>query len=85
MEEPEILEEMGKVMDQFAGLPSDAFAARVALQDRQAELRRLLAEAQAKAGREVPEDWAEQAARSRPPDAKQFIEIHLPDSSGSGG
>ena len=85
MEEHEILAELGSVMDELAVLPSDAFSDRMALLDRQAELRALLADAQVEAGRDAEEMWAEQAARKQPDEDKPFIEIHLPDSSASGG
>lgn len=85
MEEHAILVELGTVMDQLAALPDDAFTDRLALLDRQAELRDLLAQAQVEAGRDAEEMWAEQAARKQPDGDKSFIEIHLPDSSASGG
>ena len=85
MEEHEILAELGAVMDQLAALPSDAPADRLALLDRQAELRKLLTQAQVEAGRDAKEMWADQAARKQPAEDKPFIEIHLPDSSASGG
>ncbi len=84
MEEHAILAELGAVMDQLAALPSDAFADRLALLDRQEELRELLAQAQVEAGRDAEEMWAEQAARKQPDEDKPFIEIHLPDSSAGG-
>jgi hypothetical protein len=85
MDEKEILRELGSVMDQLAVLPRDAFAERLPLTDRQAELRRLLAAAQVEAGRDAAEVWGEQAARKKPAGDKPYIEIHLPDSSASGG
>jgi hypothetical protein len=85
MEEHEILAELGSVMDELAALPSDAFSDRMALLDRQSELRELLAFAQVEAGRDAEEMWAEQAARKQPDEDKPFIEIHPPDSSASGG
>jgi spore germination cell wall hydrolase CwlJ-like protein len=85
MEEQAILAELGAVMDQLSVLPSDAFAERLALLDRQAELREMLVQAQVDAGRDAEEMWAEQAARKQPDEDKPFIETHLPDSSASGG
>ena len=85
MEEHEILAELGNVMDELAALPSDAFTARYPLTQRRDELRELLAQAQADAGRDAEELWADQAARKQPDEDEPFIEIHLPDSSASGG
>lgn len=86
MEENEILNELGNVMDELAALPSDAFAERYPLTQRREELRELLAKAQVDAGRDAAELWADQAARKQPDaDDKPFLEIHLPDSSASGG
>ncbi len=86
MEEHEILNELGTVMDELAALPSDAFAERYPLTLRREDLRELLAKAQVDAGRNPADFWADQAARKQPDAAdKPFIEIHLPDSSASGG
>ena len=84
MDEQEILQELGAVMDQLTGLPKDAFAERIALLDRQAELRGLLEAAQKEAGRSAEELWSEQAARKKRDDHKPFVEVHLPDSSAGG-
>ncbi|MDJ0924969.1 MAG: hypothetical protein QNJ77_10440 [Acidimicrobiia bacterium] len=85
MEEHRILEELGTVMDQLAALPSDAFAERYPLTQRQAELRELLNQAQAEAGRSAADAWSDQAARKQPDDdSKPLIETHLPDSSATG-
>jgi hypothetical protein len=84
MEEHEILAELGEIMDSLPRVPQEAFAERSALLGRQAELRSLLAEAQEAAGRDASM-WAEQAARKKSDDPKPYIEIHLPDSSASGG
>ena len=84
MEEHQILAELGSLMDQLASLPKDAFEDRLALLDRQAQLRELLAQVQVAAGRDAEEMWSEQAARKQPADDKPFLEIHLPDSSAGG-
>lgn len=85
MDEQQIFEELGSLMDELAALPGEAFAERAELRDRQDVLRKLLAEAQIAAGRDAEEMWAEQAARKQPDDDKPFMEIHLPDSSMGGG
>jgi hypothetical protein len=74
MEEHEILAELGDVMDRLAGLTSDAFAERFPLMERRDELRSLLATAQAEAGRDAGDAWAEQAARKQPEGEKPFID-----------
>jgi hypothetical protein len=80
--EQEILGELGSLMDQLAALPSDAFAERNPLLERQAVLRDILAAAQVEAGRNAADAWSGQAARKKSDDEKPFIAIYLPESPG---
>ncbi len=81
MEEHEILTELGVVMDRLAALPTDAFAERFPLMERRDELRQLLADAQADAGRDAATEWADQAARKKGDGATPFHPPVLPDEA----
>ena len=68
-EEPEVITEqqiraeLGEILDQLQSLPSDAFAERSKLRDRQDELSRLLQEIDIPGSGEIEKRWSEAAAK----------------------
>lgn len=86
MEDAAIRIEMGQILDRLAALPTDAFADRMVLHDRQEELRRALAEIDIPGADEIAERWSEQAG-SKPPidEGKPVIPSHIESGGGGGG
>ena len=86
MTEQEIREELGEVLDARRRLPSDAsFAERIKLKDRETELASMLREIEIPGAEEIKERWSEMAskqAEQQGEDDQDFVETHLPDSSG---
>ncbi|MGB5381630.1 MAG: hypothetical protein WBO25_11615, partial [Acidimicrobiia bacterium] len=84
MTERRIRAEIGETLDQLQSLPSDAFAERSRLRDRQADLGRMLREFEIPGSEDIGRRWAEQAGAK----AKEDLghpEIVSPIESGGGG
>ena len=84
MTEQQIRAEIGETLDQLQSLPSDTFAERSRLRDRQAELGRMLREIEIPGSEDITQRWAEQAGGKGREDLGQ-PEIVSPIESGGGG
>jgi len=82
--ERQIRAEIGKTLDQLQRLPSDAFAARSRLRDRQAELGAMLREIEIPGSEDTTQRWAEQAG-GKAKEHPGHPEIVSPIESGGGG
>ena len=82
--ERQIRAEIGETLDQLQSLPSDAFAERSRLRDRQAELGRMLREIEIPGSEDITQRWAEQAGGKAKEDPGH-PEIVSPIESGGGG
>jgi len=80
----QIRAEIGKTLDQLQSLPSDAFAARSRLRDRQVELGATLREIEIPGSEDITQRWAEQAGGKAKEDPGH-PEIVSPIESGGGG
>jgi hypothetical protein len=84
MTEQRIRTGIGQTLDQLQSLPSDAFAERSRLRDRQAQLGRMLREIEIPGSEDITQRWAEQAGGK----AKEDLghpEIVTPIEGGGGG
>lgn len=71
MDEVDARREMGAILDELAALPADAFAEKVALRDRQEELRAFLENPEG--GEEIKARWAKgRRANSTPTTARKW-------------
>jgi len=84
MIEQQIRTEIGQTLDRLQSLPSDAFAERSRLRDRQAELGRMLREIEIPGSEDITQRWAEQAGGKAKEDPGH-PEIVSPIESGGGG
>ncbi len=82
MDEQEIRAELGEILDQLADLAPDAFAERVALHDRQEELRAALADVEIPGAEEIAERWAEQAGSKLPEDEGKPVIVSPTEGAG---
>ncbi len=76
---------MGEILDRLAALPSDAFAERIALRDRQDELRKALAEIDVPGAAEIAERWSAQAGGKPATDDGSPVIVSPIESGGGGG
>jgi hypothetical protein len=84
MTESEIRAELGEILDQLHRLPADAFADKMRLGDRQAELGRLLREIEIPGAEAIKKRWSEAAASQV--NAEEPTEMIVsPIESGGGG
>lgn len=84
MTERQIRAEIGETLDQLQSLPSDAFAERSRLRDRQAELGRMLRGIEIPGSEDMTQRWAEQAGGKTKEDLGH-PEVVSPIESGGGG
>ncbi|MDH3260946.1 MAG: hypothetical protein OEM84_08250 [Acidimicrobiia bacterium] len=73
MTEQQIRAELGEILDRIQILPSDAFAERSRLRDRQDELGRRLREIEIPGSDEIEKRWSEAAAKGALEEPKEMI------------
>lgn len=73
MNEQELMQELGKILDQLGTLPNEAFSERWALKGRQGELRSELADLQAGRLAEQRIEWDKQAAKKPSNASPDFV------------
>ena len=81
--ESEILAELGEILDRLHRLPADAFADKMRLRDRQAELGRLLREIEIPGAEAIKKRWSETAASKVK--AEEPTETIVSPMEGAGG
>ena len=84
MTEQQIRAEVGETLDRLQSLPTDAFAERSRLRDRQTELGRMLRAIEIPGSRDITERWSQQASGKATEDLGH-PEIVSPIESGGGG
>ena len=83
--EEQIRAELGEVFDQLHRLPSDAFAERSKLRDRQDVLSRLLREVEIPGSEDIEKRWSEAAAKGALEEPTEMIISPMESGSGGGG
>ena len=84
LSERDIRRQLGEILDSLNELPTDAFAERSALRDRQEVLRKALREFEVEGSKEIKERWSEQAGRKSPEDKGQPVIPSVIEGGGGG-